>query len=137
MKWFVAIGSFVLLAACAGKDSEPDDRESTDERVERKCREFISGLCSQYVRCGVEQSNGEPITDAVCEAVLPDLVADCMQSSSEDLASTTDAELDPCITAIENQACELVCNRVPEDPPECLALDGYDPQTMSTTCPML
>lgn len=119
------------IQACGGTD-EPSS--STDERAERLCREFLESLCSQYLRCGVLQPNGMVYTQAVCDDVIPGAVATCVDDSGEGIAMTSDEAGDACINAIRNQACDGICNRVPEDPPECLALDVYEPATEYTTC---
>ena len=118
------------IQACGGTD-EPS---STDDRAERLCREFLEGLCSTYVRCGILQSNGMVYTQADCDAVIPSAVATCVDDSGDGIAMTSDEAADACINAIRTQACDQVCNRIPEDPPECLALDVYEPATEMTTC---
>ena len=73
-------------------------------------------------------------TQAVCDAVLPSAIATCVDDSTDDIAMTPDDAIDGCTNAIRNQACDRVCNRIPEDPPECLALDSYQPNTEMRTC---
>ena len=119
------------IPACGGDTDEPSS--STDDRVERVCREYFEGLCSQFVRCRVLQSNGMVYTQAACDAVLPGPIATCIDEPP-DIAMTPDEAIDACTNAIRDQACDLVCNRIPEDPPECLALDVYQPNTEMRTC---
>lgn len=135
MKWFCVLATIALAPGCAGDPDEPTSNpESASERAARKCREFVEGLCSQYVRCHARTSGGEPFTEGVCDAALPDAVAACVDDSSDEIAETSDADFDACAGAIREEACELVCGRVPEDPATCLALDGYDPQTLVVVC---
>ena len=130
MKWTIA--ALLLGIQACGDADEPSS--STDDRAERVCREYFESLCSQYLRCRVLQSNGMVYTQAVCDAVLPGPIATCVDDSADDIAMTPDEAIDACTNAIRDQACDRVCNRIPEDPPECLALDAYEPTTAMTTC---
>ncbi|HVR19369.1 MAG TPA: hypothetical protein VMS65_06730 [Polyangiaceae bacterium] len=133
----VAIGIlWLMLGGCADDASDTTrDAESAEARAERKCAEFIGGVCDSYVRCGVvSPGSGMPFTASACDAARPALVRQCVKQSSDEIAMTSDAEFDACTRALRDEACELLCDRVPEDPPACLALDGYAPQTLATTC---
>ena len=131
MRWTIA-ALMLGIQACGDDADEPSS--SRDDRAERICREYFEGLCSQFVRCRVLQSNGAVYTQAACDAVLPSAIASCVDDSTDDIAMTPDEAADACTNAIRNQACDLVCNRIPEDPPECLALDAYQPNTEARTC---
>ena len=134
MKRFVVVLSFAMIQGC-GDESNDENVESAEQRAERKCREFLEALCAQYVRCRVVvPSSGVAFTEAVCSAALPDAIAQCVTDSSDEIAETSDRDLDACSRALRDQACGLVCDPVPESPPECLALDGYEPPMNPTTC---
>jgi hypothetical protein len=134
MKRLVVLFSLAMLQGCAD-DSSDENVESAEERTERKCREFLQALCGQYVRCRVvEPSSGVAFIEAACGDPLADAIAECVATSSDEIAETSDRDLDACARAIRDQACELVCNRVPESPTQCLELDGYEPPTNETMC---
>jgi hypothetical protein len=134
MKCFVVLLSLAMIQGC-GDDSNDENVESAEQRAERKCREFLESLCGQYVRCRVvEPSSGVAFTGAACADALADAITDCVAESSDEIADTSDRDLDACASAIRDQACELVCNRVPESPTECLELDGYEPPMNPATC---
>ena len=130
MRWTIVL-LMIGTQACGG---DADEASSTDDRAERLCREFLEGLCSQYLRCRVLQPNGTVYTQAVCDDVLPGAIATCVDDESDDIAKASDEAAYACTDAIRDQACDRVCNRIPEDPPECLALDAYEPATEVTTC---
>jgi hypothetical protein len=130
MKWGAALVPFMLFCACSAKDGVPDESESADQRVERKCEEFISGLCSQYCAVASKGRTGEPITDEICDAALPDSSPTAFRPRAKSSSARRTPSSTPARQRSGPKACELVCNRVPEDPPECLELDGYDPQTI-------
>jgi hypothetical protein len=134
MKRAIVFFSLAIAQGCAD-DSSDENVESADERTERKCREFLEALCGQYVRCRVvDPSSGVAFTEAACGDALADAVADCVAESSDEIAETSDRDLDVRARAIRDQACELVCDRVPESPTECLELDRYEPPTNETSC---
>ena len=135
MKRVVFLLSIALAQGCASDSSDPERSDETaDERAARKCREFIGALCSKYVECRAEMANGEVFSNEICEDAMPAAVSDCVSASGDAIAETSDADFDACTRAFGEQACTLVCGRVPEDPAECLALDDYEPQTLVVTC---
>ena len=134
MKRLVVLLSLAMIQGCVD-DSNDEKVESAEQRAERKCREFLEALCGQYVRCRVvEPSSGVAFTEAACGDALADAIADCAAESSDEISETSDRDLDACTRAIHDEACDLVCNRVPESPTECLELDGYEPPMNPTTC---
>jgi hypothetical protein len=134
LKRFIVLCGFAMIQGCAD-DSNDENVESAEQRTERKCREFLEALCGQYVRCRVvEPSSGVAFTGAACGDALADAIAECVAKSSDGIAETSDRDLDACARAIRDQGCELVCNRMPESPAECLELDSYEPPTSETVC---
>ena len=123
----VALG---LAGACGDDESSGSD----EDRATEKCRVFIGTLCDKYVECGALFSSGEPFTPAACDELLPGAVASCLEEDRHDIEAASDAAIDACTGAIATLDCSLVCNRIPEDPAACLALDGYDPATETVSC---
>ena len=130
MRRALTIALTLSLGACAGGGGEAP----AEDRVRQKCREYLGALCRTYAECEAEGASGVTITNAVCEDTLPGLVADCTEESRADIEATSDADFDACTQALAALPCNALCNRVPADPPECLALPSYEPASSIVSC---
>jgi hypothetical protein len=125
--WFLAAA--LPFAVACGDGSDAGHTPTID--VPLACGRIADALCAKLVECRAV-INGQPFTASLCAQVRSAQVEECKADAAD--TTSTQADVDTCVTGFQGFACSDICGKIPKDPVACQGLSSGEPNDTVFTC---